>query len=205
VDDDECKAGTLIESHPVLGTSEVLIDLIEKNNVSDIIVAISSELKSSMFQALLEAQERGVEIIRMPRAYEDLLGRVPIRLLEADWILRSFVDENRVSGFYELVKRLVDIAGGLLGVLILLVLLPFVTIAILLDDGFPIFYRQLRVGKGSQPYNIIKLRTMRRDAESDGTPQWAREDDARATRTGRFLRRTHMDELPQFLTWCGVR
>ena len=198
VDDDECKAGTLIESHPVLGTSEVLLDLVEKHNVSDIIVAISSELKSSMFQALLEAQERGVEIIRMPRAYEDLLGRVPIRLLEADWILRSFVDENRVSGFYELVKRLVDIAGGLLGVLILLVLLPFVTIAILLDDGLPIFYRQLRVGKGSQPYNIIKLRTMRRDAESDGTPQWAREDDARATRTGRFLRRTHLDELPQF-------
>ena len=199
VDDDECKIGTLIENYTVLGTSEKLLDLVEDNHISDIIVAINSELKSGMFQALLEAQERGVEIIRMPRAYEELLGRVPIRLLEADWILRSFVDENKVSGFYELAKRLVDIAGGLIGILILIVVLPFVTLAIWLDDGLPIFYRQLRVGKGSQPYIILKLRTMRRDAELDGNPQWAREDDARATRAGRFLRRTHLDELPQFI------
>ncbi len=198
VDDDDCKMDTVIENYPVLGTSETLLDLVEANNVSDIIVAINSELKSGMFQALLEAQERGVEIIRMPRAYEELLGRVPIRLLEADWILRSFVDENRVSGFYELGKRLVDIVGGLIGVLILIVMLPFVTLAIWLDDGLPIFYKQMRLGKGSQPYIILKFRTMRRDAEIDGNPQWAREDDARATRAGRFLRRTHLDELPQF-------
>jgi lipopolysaccharide/colanic/teichoic acid biosynthesis glycosyltransferase len=135
----------------------------------------------------------------MPRAYEDMLGRVPIRLLEADWILRSFVDENRVSSFYELAKRFTDIAGGLIGVVILILLLPFITLAIWLDDGLPIFYKQLRLGKGSQPYNILKLRTMRRDAELDGAPQWAREDDARATRIGRLLRKSHLDELPQFI------
>jgi len=132
-------------------------------------------------------------------AYEDLLGRVPIRLLEADWILRSFVDEARVSAFYELEKRLLDILGGLIGTILFLLVLPFVGLAVLLDDGLPIFYTQTRSGRGGQPYKIIKFRTMRRDAEADGQPQWATEDDSRATRVGKFLRKTHLDELPQFI------
>lgn len=198
VDDDPDKLGTKIEGSVVLGSSEHLAEIISEKNISDVIVAISGEMQGSMFQALLDAQERGVEIIRMPVVYEELLGRVPIRLLEADWILRSFVDEARVSVFYLLGKRLLDLAGGLLGTLFFLVLLPFISLGILLDDGFPIFYAQIRSGRGGQPYRIIKLRTMRRDAEADGKPQWAKEDDERATRIGRFLRKTHLDELPQF-------
>ncbi|HEY5671013.1 MAG TPA: sugar transferase, partial [Anaerolineales bacterium] len=170
IDDNVAKVGTTIENQQVLGTSESLLELIEHHNVSDLIVAISGEMKSGMFQAMLEAQERGVEIIRMPKAYEDMLGRVPIRLLEADWILRSFVDEHRVSGFYEMVKRIIDIIGGLVGVVMLILLMPFAAVAIWLDDGLPIFYTQFRAGKGSQPYKILKLRTMRRDAEAAGVP-----------------------------------
>lgn len=199
VDDDAEKIGQEIGGYPVLGSSEQLLALIPQQNISDIVVAISGEMQSQMFQALLDAQERGVEIVRFPRAYEELLDRIPIRLLEADWILRSFVDESRPSGFFELGKRLLDIAGGLVGVLILLIITPFVGLAILIDDGMPIFYSQTRAGKGAQPYTIIKLRTMRRDAEADGLPKWAKEDDQRATRVGRFLRKTHLDELPQFL------
>jgi exopolysaccharide biosynthesis polyprenyl glycosylphosphotransferase len=199
VDDDQRKLGTELEGVPVIATSENLHDLIQKNSISDIIVAISGELQPCMFEALLYAQERGIEITRMPVAYEELLGRVPIRLLEADWILRSFVDQARVNGFYELSKRLLDIVGGLIGTLLMLVMLPFLGIAIVLDDGFPVFFSQTRAGRGGQPYNILKLRTMRRDAEADGEPQWAKEDDQRATRTGRFLRRTHLDEIPQVL------
>lgn len=199
VDDDPEKHNMEIEGKPVLGSSAELLALVEQQNVSDIVVAISGEMKGAMFQALLDAQELGAEIQRMPRVYEDLLGRVPIRLLEADWILRSFVDEARVSGMYELAKRLLDILGGLAGSLILIVLMPLLGVAILLDDGWPVFYKQVRSGRGGQPYDIIKLRTMRRDAEADGKPQWASESDSRATRVGRFLRRTHLDELPQFL------
>lgn len=81
----------------------------------------------------------------------------------------------------------------------LILLMPFAAVAIWLDDGLPIFYTQFRAGKGSQPYKILKLRTMRRDAEAAGVPQWAREDDARATRVGRLLRKSHLDELPQFI------
>lgn len=199
IDDDPEKLGQQIEGLTVLGNSETLSEVIEEQRVSDILVAIQGELKSSMFQALLDAQESGLEITRMPKAYEELVGRVPILLLEADWILRNFVDESRVSGFYELGKRLIDIAGGLLGSLIFLLVLPFVTFATLLDSGRPVFYSQTRSGRGSQPYKIIKFRTMRQDAEADGHPQWAKEDDERATRVGRFLRKTHLDELPQFL------
>jgi len=146
----------------------------------------------------LDAQETGVEILRMQVAYEELLNRVPILTLEANWILRSFVDELRVSGFYLLGKRLLDILGGLVGSLVLLLLFPLIAILMLVDDGLPIFYLQTRSGRGGQPYRILKFRTMRRDAEADGQPRWAREDDERATRLGRILRKTHLDELPQF-------
>jgi exopolysaccharide biosynthesis polyprenyl glycosylphosphotransferase len=199
IDDDPGKEDSQIESVKVIGTSEQMIDLAAEYSVSDIIVAISGEMQGTMFQALLDCQERGIEITRMPVAYEELLGRVPIRLLEADWILRSFVDQARVSGFYELGKRLLDILGGLFGGLITLIVFPFVAVATLLDSGRPVFYAQIRSGRGGQPYNIIKFRTMRQDAEADGHPKWAKEDDERATRIGRFLRKTHIDELPQFL------
>ncbi|MGD9092547.1 MAG: sugar transferase [Anaerolineales bacterium] len=199
IDDDPQKAASKIEGVEVVGTSDTLLKIIEEQNISDILVAISGEMHGHMFQVLLDAQERGIGIVRMPTAYEELLGRVPIRHLETDWILRSFVDEARVSGFFELMKRILDIIGGFIGVVIFLLLLPFIAIAILLDDGRPIFYVQIRSGKGAQPYRIIKLRTMHRDAEYDGQPRWATEDDTRATRVGRLLRKTHLDELPQFL------
>jgi len=199
IDDDSEKIGTTVETLPVLAGSDCLLEIIARENVSDIFVAISGEILGSTFQTLLDAQERGVEITRMPVAYEELLSRVPIRLLEADWILRSFVDQSRVSGFYEFGKRLLDIAGGLIGVIVLLVTLPFLSLSILIDSGRPVFYSQTRSGRGAQPYKIIKYRTMRKDAEPDGKPQWAKEDDERATRVGRFLRKTHLDELPQFI------
>jgi lipopolysaccharide/colanic/teichoic acid biosynthesis glycosyltransferase len=104
----------------------------------------------------------------------------------------------RVSGFYILGKRLLDILGGLVGAVVFLITLPFIALATLIDDGWPIFYSQARLGRGGITYRIIKFRTMRRDAEADGQPRWAREDDERATRVGRFLRKTHLDELPQF-------
>jgi exopolysaccharide biosynthesis polyprenyl glycosylphosphotransferase len=199
IDDDPEKIGTTLEDVPVLAGSDRLLEIAEEEGVSDVVVAISGEMQGDTFQTLLDAQEHGMEITRMPVLYEELLSRMPIRLLETDWILRSFVDHSRVSGFYEFGKRIVDVVGGLVGVLFLVVVFPFVSLAILIDSGRPIFYRQTRSGRGAQPYQILKFRTMVQDAEADGVPQWAKEDDQRATRTGRFLRKTHLDELPQFL------
>jgi exopolysaccharide biosynthesis polyprenyl glycosylphosphotransferase len=199
IDDDPEKAGREIEGYSVYGGSEKLLSLIPEMGVTDIVVAISGEMNGRMFQSLLDAQELGVTITRMPVAYEEIMGRVPIKHLEADWILRSFVDQTRKNGFYELGKRLIDFAGGLLGVLIMLILLPFIALAIVLDSGHPIFYSQTRLGRGGIPYKILKFRTMRQDAEPNGLPQWAEENDKRATRVGLILRKTHIDELPQFI------
>jgi exopolysaccharide biosynthesis polyprenyl glycosylphosphotransferase len=199
VDDDPDKQGTEIEGYQVLGTCDCLLDVIEEMGITDLIVAISGEMNGRMFQSLLDVQEMGLEITRMPVAYEELLGRVPIRWLEADWILRSFVDEARSRGFFELWKRIIDLIGGLIGTLLFVIILPFISLLILIDDGLPIFYSQTRSGRGGQAYSILKFRTMVREAEANGLPQWAQEKDVRATRTGRFLRKTHLDELPQFL------
>jgi exopolysaccharide biosynthesis polyprenyl glycosylphosphotransferase len=199
IDDDPQKIGSEIYGNKVFGGSDCLLDTISENKITDLIVAISGYMYGSMFQALLDAQELGTEITRMPVAYEELLDRVPIRYLEADWILRSFVDQARVNPFYELFKRFLDIIGGLIGVILLSIMLPFVALAIYLDSGNPIFYSQVRMGKGGQLYKIIKFRTMRQDAEIDGQPQWAEENDVRATRVGKLLRKTHLDEFPQFI------
>jgi lipopolysaccharide/colanic/teichoic acid biosynthesis glycosyltransferase len=81
---------------------------------------------------------------------------------------------------------------------ILLILFPFVAVAILVESSKPILYKQIRMGRGGQLYNIYKFRTMRQDAEADGLPQWAEENDHRATKVGLILRKTHIDEIPQF-------
>lgn len=199
LDDNPELLNTEIEDHRVIAGSDQILDLIEKERITDLIVAISGTMMGSTFQTILDAQERGVEITRMPVVYEELAGRVPISLLETDWLLRSFVDEFRISGFYEFLKRIVDILGGLAGMLIFLFFVPFIAVSTLIDSGRPIFYVQERLGKGAREYKIIKFRTMRLDAESDGKPVLATEDDDRATAVGRVLRRTHLDELPQFV------
>ena len=198
IDDDPEKIGKTIDQCPVLGGGDKLLEIIRQENISDLLVAISGEMHGELFQALLDAQEMGVEIIRMPVMYEELLNRVPIQHLDANWILRSFVDDARVSGFYNLAKRILDILGGLVGLLMLILIFPFVSLAILAESGRPIFYSQSRLGKGGRSYNILKFRTMRQDAEADGKPRWAKDNDERATVVGKVLRKTHLDEIPQF-------
>ncbi|MBW8010901.1 MAG: sugar transferase [Chloroflexi bacterium] len=198
VDDDEDKIGKEILGYKVFGGNESLLEVVTEESISDIVVAISGRMLGRMFQSLLDAQELGVEIIRMPVAYEELLGRVPVQHLEADWILRSFVDEARVGSFYEIGKRLLDIIGGLVGVVVLALITPFISLAIYLEGGRPIVFRQTRAGRGGHPYTIIKFRTMHQNAERDGA-QLAQENDERTTGLGRFLRKTRLDEWPQFI------
>jgi exopolysaccharide biosynthesis polyprenyl glycosylphosphotransferase len=198
IDDDPQKIGTRIEGYEVFGGCDVLLKVICNHQITDLIVAISGQMQGGMFQALLDAQEVGTEIIRMPVAYEELLHRVPIRYLEAEWIIRSFVDKARSETFSEMLKRTVDILGGLVGMILLLLLFPLVATAILVESGMPILYKQTRLGRNGQLYNIYKFRTMRQDAEPNGQPQWAEENDRRATKVGLILRKTHIDEIPQF-------
>lgn len=199
IDDDPGKHGKTIASYPVLGSSQDLMDIIQKHQVSDLILAISGQMKGRMFQSILAAQENGVNLSPMPQVYEELLTRVPIFLLEAEWIVRSFVEKSHTSTLYQLSKSLIDFAGGLIGTIIMVILFPFISLATILESGFPIFFTQERLGRGGQPYKIIKFRTMERDAEKTGEARMATENDERVTKVGWFLRKTHLDELPQFI------
>ena len=200
VDDDARKQGKSYHGFAVLGTSDKLLEIIENYRVSDIVVAINGVIKGETFQSILDAQEQEIEVIRMPIMYEELTQRVPVEHLESDWVIRSFVDQVRVSGVYELLKRLMDIIGGLIGVFIFLITLPFIAVAIVLESGFPIFYTQDRLGKGGRVFKILKYRSMFQDAEADGEVKATVENDPRVTRVGNFLRRTRIDEVPQFLS-----
>lgn len=198
IDDDPSKIGEEVEEIKVIGGGAELLEIIDRECISDLIFAISGEMNATMFNALVEARERGIEVSTFSSVYEELLGRVPIALLQSDWILRSFVDQTHVNAFYDLIKRLLDILGGLVGSLGMLIVLPFVALATLIDSGFPLFYSQERLGIYGKPYKIIKFRTMIQDAEKDGLARPAMEHDDRVTSFGRFLRKSHLDELPQF-------
>jgi len=106
----------------------------------------------------------------------------------------------RISGMYELFKRLMDIVGGLIGSLFFVVIFPFSALAIIIESGFPIFYSQERLGKGGQVFKIFKFRSMWQNAEEDGEAKLATVNDPRVTRVGDFLRRTRLDEMPQFVS-----
>jgi exopolysaccharide biosynthesis polyprenyl glycosylphosphotransferase len=198
VDDDTAKVGQRICGLRVLGSSPHLLTLIDVYHISDLVIAINGEIHGATFQSILDAQEKGVEVTRMPIMYEEMTGRVPVHHLESDWIIRSFVDGLHVSGFYELAKRLLDILGGAVGLLIFAITYPFLSLAVLADSGSPVFYSQPRLGKGGLIFKIYKYRTMRQDAEADGEAKTTMENDPRVTRVGSFLRKTRLDELPQF-------
>ena len=197
-DDDPKKIGKNIEGYPILCGSDQLLKVVDDKKISDLVVAITGEMQGRTFQILLDAQERGVEVTRMPTIYEEMVGRVPVHHLESDWVIRSFVDQARTSGFYSLGKRLSDIIGALIGLGIFFAILPFASLATLLDTGLPIFYAQTRLGKGGKTFRIFKFRTMHKDAEEDGKAHLAAEDDPRVTRVGNFMRAVRLDEFPQF-------
>jgi len=198
VDDDPAKQGLLVEGFPLLGPGSQLEHWVDQLYITDLVFAISGEVSPEMFRGLLRVQESGVELTTMPVVYEELLGQVPIFLLQSDWILRSFVEQRTVGDFYEEFKRLIDIIGGVVGSLIFLACTPLISLLILLEASGPVFFTQGRLGKYGQKYTIIKFRTMRPLA-SDETPRATGVNDDRITGVGRLLRKSHMDELPQFL------
>ncbi len=202
IDDDPRKAGKQIRGYPILSASDHLNEVVEREDVSDLVIAVSGEMRGRTFQTVLDVQEHGVEIIPMAVLYEELLGRVPVHHLESEWLIRSFVIEARTGMFYEFLKRLVDIFGALVGLAFLVLIFPFVALGTALDSGLPILYSQVRSGRGGRSYVVSKFRTMHQDAEKDGV-RLTLDKDERITRLGNFLRRTHLDEFPQF--WNVLR
>ena len=203
IDDDPSKKGQVVGGVEVVGGSARLRQIVEEEEIAVLILAITGEIQGDLFQALLDCQEKGIEIVRMQTLYEELLSRVPVGYLGADWIMTSFIDSARLNDLYSPVKRLLDIVGGALGTLVFAILLPFLAMLIHLDSPGPILYQQERAGKADRPFRMLKFRTMVANAEPDGQARWAAPGDPRVTRPGKFLRKTRIDEIPQF--WNVLR
>src|SRR5512135_2103353 len=154
IDDDFQKIDKMFAGYPVIGASKDLLAIVDQYRVSDVVMAITGDIQGGTFQTILDVQERGVEVSRMPMLYEEITQRVPVHHLESDWLIRSFVDQLKVSVFYELVKRLLDIVGGLLGLIVFAVSFPFLALGTILDSGLPVLYSQDRLGKGGEPFTI---------------------------------------------------
>jgi len=199
IDDDPHKQGQTIEGIPVLGNHSKLVALAEEIGVSEIVLSITRDLSGDMFQAIMDCNERGIQITPMPILYEQMTGRIAVEHVGNNWFVVLPIDGVSAFSPFMLLKRLADVLVSVLGLAFMLALLPFVALAVYLESPGPIFYSQERVGRAGRIFQLIKLRSMAPDAEQDGQPRWAEENDERVTRVGRFLRRTRLDELPQCL------
>ena len=106
--------------------------------------------------------------------------------------------EDAIVDWYDIYQRVFDVLLSTIGIMMSIPFIVIFGIAVKLDSPGPVFYTQERVGKGGRRFKVIKLRSMIRDAEKNGA-QWAEKDDPRVTRVGRFIRKTRIDELPQFI------
>lgn len=197
ISDLPAKAG----SHEKVGVagSYGLLDAVEEARAAEVVLAAQGQPDDSLLDALLQCQERGVRIIGFAQLYEETLQRVPVEHVDREWLLTSFAEAISTRDASAIIKRSFDIAGAIVGLGVSVIAAPLVAAAIALEDGRPIFFRQTRVGRGGSLFDILKFRTMVRDAESHDGPRWAAADDPRVTRVGRFLRRTRLDELPNLL------
>ena len=128
--------------------------------------------------------------------YEQLFGHVPLGRIDSDWYL--FLMHPSFESTPPLQKRAFDLVGSVAAALVAFPLIALGALLIKLDDRGPVFYRQRRVGEGGRVFDILKLRSMTQEAEGEGA-RWSAAGDARVTRAGRILRRTHIDELPQLI------
>lgn len=138
--------------------------------------------------------EVGIRVRTLQGFYEEWLAKLPVSELERSSLFFDIAEVHRIR--YGRVKRMVDVAGGLVGLVPLAIALPFVALANLVGNRGPLLYRQQRVGRGGELFTILKFRTML-PAPADGGTAWTTRDDPRITPVGRLLRVSHLDELPQ--------
>jgi exopolysaccharide biosynthesis polyprenyl glycosylphosphotransferase len=135
-----------------------------------------------------------VRLITANQLYEETFGHVPIGTIDAAWY--RYIMHPRFRAVSPTSKRIFDLLAGTFIGLLMLPVLALAAVAIKVSDGGPVFYRQRRLGEYGRSFGIVKLRTMRVDAEAAG-PQWSTAGDERITWIGRILRRTQVDEIPQ--------
>lgn len=158
------------------------------------LIVSSGNPSSNLAQALYQFLALGIRLEKISDFYENLNGKISLLGLDQNWLLEN-LKQNKI---YEIEKRVIDILAGLILGIATIIFLPFIALAIKLDSPGLVFYSQKRVGKEGKIFNLIKLRSMIKDAEK-GEALWAEKNDSRITKVGKILRNTLLDELPQFI------
>lgn len=180
---------------PVLGCAADIATIAAEHRANRVIVVSPVALRE-LVESLVLADEVSVRVDVVPELYEIFIGTVDA--IVGDVPLME-ITRSTVPRYYAAAKRVIDVLGSLLLLVVLSPVLLVAAIAIVLTDGFPVLFTQERSGKQMRPFNVYKLRTMVKDAEKLSGPVLAEEDDPRITSVGRFLRTTRIDELPQLL------
>ena len=168
---------------------------VDEIGASEVVLALEERRNSLPVKDLLRIKTRGLHVIDLSGFIERETGRVDLDTLNPSWLIFSdgFSSTQLASSIS---KRVFDITVSLLLLALSFPVLVLFAILIKLESPGPIFYRQTRVGLYGQHFEVVKLRSMRQDAEKDG-PKWASENDPRVTRIGRIIRTVRIDEIPQ--------
>lgn len=191
------------QDFPELGLGEIcndrnerLLALAQKTKTDRLIVAFPERRGVMPVREILRCRMHGLAVIDAPAFYENITRKMFIENLTPSSFI--FSTGFHLSAFRRGLKRVLDITGAIAGLIIALPLTPFIILAVKLDSPGPVLFTQTRTGLGGKPFSIIKFRTMCADAEKNGAV-WAVQKDPRITRTGAFLRKTRLDEIPQLI------
>lgn len=183
----------------ILSRENSLTDTAKLMKVDEIVVAISDRRGGAMpLRELLDCKLHGIRVLDLASHFEQTLGQIRLDSLYAGWLI--FGDGFRQGSLRTIIKRLFDIVCASILIALSLPIMLITATAIAMENGFPILYRQERVGLNGRLFNVIKFRSMRRDAEIDGKPIWARAQDDRITKVGKIIRKLRIDELPQLFS-----
>ncbi len=178
----------------IIGGVSSLREIVTREEVDQLVLSLVERRARTPTRELLDLKFSGIRIEDAHTFHERLMGKIVLDDLSPSWLILS--DGFRKSAFLLAAKRTTDCVVSILVLLFALPLMPLIAAAIWLESGGPVLFHQVRVGLLGRRFQIVKFRSMYRDAESDG-PRWASEGDKRVTRVGRLLRKFRLDELPQ--------
>ncbi len=201
IDDDPARQGEMIGGVPVLGDHHSIVQVARTLHIDEIILAITYHhaIADDLFDELLRCRELGLRVTTMATVYERLTGRVPIDHVGRDLGLVVPTHDNAGERAYHAAKRCVDILSAIVGLTLTAMMAVPIAICNAKCSPGPLFYKQRRVGQGGRIFEAYKFRSMRPDAETGTGAVWAQKNDDRITPIGRFLRKTRLDEMPQFI------
>ncbi len=180
------------------GRPAPLREAVEAAGATLVVMNREAQADGDLVAQVAELHRGGVRVRTLSLFYDEWLGKLPVSELEQLSLLFDINEVHRPA--YQRTKRFIDVAVALPGLLACLLVTPFVFLADLVGNRGPLLYRQARVGKNGEEFMIVKFRTMHAGSRERS---WTAADDPRIGRVGRMLRRSHLDELPQF--WNVVR